>query len=74
MESRMEQTEAGKRSYRCTYHPKDQEGRPVASDSGALPSIRVKANSANQAELLAWATTGCNVASVERLEECEVGA
>jgi hypothetical protein len=60
------------RSYRCSYHPKDKFGYVVLSDTGALPSIRLQAENANQAEMLAWATVGCPIASVERLDEQEV--
>lgn len=60
------------RSYRCSYHPKDSFGHAVLSESGVLPSIQLKARSASQAEALAWATVGCPVASVERLEDAEM--
>lgn len=56
------------RSYRCSYHPKDLSGNPVAADSGVLPSIRVQAANAEQAALLAHATTGCVIALAERIE------
>lgn len=61
------QTHAG-RSYRCTYHPKDTNGFPVAAETGVLPSIRVQAANAEQAALLAHATTGCVIALTERIE------
>lgn len=68
----MELPEQGKRSYRCTYHPKDKFGQVILSDTGALPSIQLQATSANQAEMLAWATLGCPIASVERLDEVAI--
>jgi hypothetical protein len=61
-------TVAVARSYRCSYHPKDLNGHPVAADSGVLPSIRLKAANAEQAALLASVTTGCVVSNVERIE------
>lgn len=57
------------RSYRATYHPKDQNGYPVVSESGVLPSIRLKAPNAEAAALLAGATTGSVIAGVERLDD-----
>lgn len=60
------------RSYRCSYHPKDSFGHVTLSESGVLPSIQLKARSATQAEALAWATVGCPVASVERLDEVAI--
>lgn len=59
------------RSYRATYHHKDTNGHPVASDSGVLPSIRLQAPNAEAAALLAGATTGCVIANVERIEADE---
>ena len=56
------------RSYRCSYHPKDLNGHPVAADSGVLPTIQLKASNAEQAQRAAYAVTGCVVAGVERLE------
>lgn len=73
------QTSQPARSYRATYHPKDQNGYPVASESGVLPSIRLQAPNAEAAALLAGVATGCVVANVERIEhadatECEAAA
>lgn len=62
------------RSYRCHYHPKDQQGVPQPCESGALPSIRVQARNGNEAELIAAATVRGVVASVERVEGDEVAA
>lgn len=59
---------AAVRSYRCTYHPKDTNGFPVAAETGVLPSIRIRAANAEQAALLAHATTGCVIALTERIE------
>lgn len=56
------------RSYRATYYPKDLHGHPVASESGVLPSIRIRAANAEQAAMLAHATTGCVIALTERIE------
>lgn len=66
--------QANTRSYHCTYFPKDRQGNAQPCDTGALPSIRVRALNANQAELLASATVHGLVASVERLETDEVAA
>lgn len=57
------------RSYRATYHPKDRNGHPVASETGVLPYIQLKAANADDARRLAEATTGCVIANVERIEE-----
>lgn len=65
-------TVAVARSYRCSYHPKDLNGHPVAADSGVLPSIRLKAANAEQAACLAFITTGCVVSNVERVEAEEL--
>lgn len=59
------------RSYRCHYHPKDNQGVPQPCESGALPSIRVKARNANEAELTAAATVHGVVAHIERIEDDE---
>jgi hypothetical protein len=56
------------RSYRCSYHPKDFNGYPVAADSGVLPFIQVKARNAEHAQRAAFALTGCVVSGVERQE------
>lgn len=60
------------RSYRCSYFPKDKQGIAQPCDTGALPSIRVQAVNANQAELLAGATVNGLVACVERIDSGEV--
>lgn len=57
------------RSYRCFYFPKDNQGVPQPCESGALPSIRLKAPNGNTAELLAAASVHGVVASVERIED-----
>jgi hypothetical protein len=62
------------RSYRATYHPKDQNGYPVASDAGVLPFIQLKASNAEDAHRLANAATGCVIAGVERVETDELAA
>ena len=62
------------RSYRCTYHPKDTNGFPVAAETGVLPSIRVQAANAEQAALLAPAATGCVIALAERIEPVDESA
>lgn len=67
----MAQQHQGKRSYRAAYHPKDQNGYPVASETGVLPSIRLQAANAEAAAMLAAAMTGCVIAQVERLESSE---
>lgn len=68
------QTSQPARSYRATYHPKDVHGHPVASESGVLPSIRLRAPNAEAASLLANAATGCVIAQVERLEDATTEA
>jgi hypothetical protein len=60
---------ATKRSYRCFYTPLDREGYPIPADSGVLPFVQVQADNAEHAQRAAFNTTGCPVASVERLEE-----
>ena len=62
------------RSYRCTYHPTDGYGRAQLSESGVLPIVQVKAASAEQAQRVAAAITGCAIESVERVEDAEVAA
>lgn len=63
-----QQTQAT-RSYRATYHPKDQHGNPVVSESGVLPSIRLQAPNAEAAALLAGATTGSVIAGIDRIDD-----
>lgn len=67
-EGQMAQQISEARSYRCSYHPKDQYGNPIAADSGVLPTIQVKAANAEHAQRAAFAVTGCVVSSVERLD------
>ena len=62
------------RSYRCTYHPTDAYGSVQLSESGVLPIVQVKATSAEQAQRVAAAITGCAIESVERVEYAEVAA
>lgn len=56
------------RSYRCSYHPKDRNGYPVAAESGVQPFVQVKAHSAEHAARAAFAVTGCPISHVERVE------
>lgn len=56
------------RSYRCSYHPKDLNGHPVAAESGVQPFVQVKAHSAEHAARAAQAVTGCVVSDVVRVE------
>lgn len=56
------------RSYRCSYHPKDTNGYPVATESGIQPFVQVKASSAEHAARAAHAVTGCPISNVERVE------
>lgn len=56
------------RSYRCSYHPKDAAGYPVAAETGVLPFVQLKAHSAEHAARAAHAVTGSPIASVERVE------
>lgn len=68
----MAQTDTqAKRTYRAAYHPKDQNGHPVASETGVLRSIEVQAVNAEAALLQAGALTGCVIAGVERLDADE---
>lgn len=60
---------APQRSYRCYYHPKDSNGWPVAADAGILPSVRVRAATAEAAQIAAHHVTGCPIAQAERLDE-----
>jgi hypothetical protein len=57
------------RSYRCYYTPLDRNGFPVASDSGILPFLQVKATSAEHAQIAAHAIRQCPIAHVERIDE-----
>lgn len=65
---------SAQRSYRCTYWPKDQHGRPVASETGVLPHLRIKASDAEGAALAAHWATGCVIAEVTRIEPVKVAA
>ena len=56
------------RSYRCSYYPKDRFGSPVATDTGVLPFVQLKATDAEDAQRKAHAVTGCAVVGVERIE------
>lgn len=59
---------ASGRSYRCYYTPRDRFGNPVASESGILPFVQVRAGNAEHAQRAAHHVTGCPVANVERIE------
>lgn len=58
-------------SYRATLYPQGVNLSDVEdlADAGQLPTIRVKAANAEQAEAHAHITTGKNVLRVERIEE-----
>jgi hypothetical protein len=62
------------RSYRCSYYPKDSNGWLVPCDSGVLPTVQVQAVNAEAARQLAYATTGCPVGDVLRIEPIEIPA
>ena len=57
------------RSYRCFFSPKGLNGYPVATDSGILPFVQVRATDAEAARRAAHHVTGCPVSNVERLDE-----
>lgn len=57
------------RSYRAFYTPLDRNRFPVASDSGLLPFVQVQATNAEHAQRAAFATIGCPISHVERLED-----
>ena len=59
------------RSYRAHLVPQHVNAADVEdlTDAGQLPTIRVKAANAEQAEAHAHITTGKNVLRVERIEE-----
>lgn len=59
------------RSYRCFFTPRDGFGHPIASDSGVLPFVQVKAASGEHAQRAAHHVTGSPVVSVERVEPVE---
>lgn len=62
------------RKYRAYYVPLDQYRAPVASESGVLPFVQLKATNAEAAHRSAHAVTGCPIDRVERLEPVEVVA
>lgn len=62
------QAPVGGRSYRCFYTPRDKFGSPVASDSGILPFVQLRASNAEGAQRAAHHVTGCPVADVQRIE------
>jgi hypothetical protein len=57
------------KSYRAFYTPLDRNRFPVVSDSGLLPFVQVRAPNAEHAQRAAFATIGCPISHVERLEE-----
>jgi hypothetical protein len=57
------------RSYRAFYTPLDRDRFPVPSDSGLLPFVQVRAPNAEHAQRAAFATIGCPISHVERLED-----
>ena len=61
------------RSYRCAYHPVDAFGNAQVSESGVLPTVQLRAPSAEHARRVAHVVTGCAIESVERIED-EVAA
>lgn len=56
------------RSYRCTYTPLDRDGYPQPNETGVLPTVQVRAHSAEQAQRAAYATVRAPIVQVERLE------
>lgn len=62
------------RRYRCTYTPLDRDGHPVPSDTGVLPYVQVQAANAEDAQRLAYATVGCPIAEVQRVEPLPAAA
>ncbi len=56
------------RRYRCTYAPLDRDRVPVACDTGVLPTLHLQARNAEDAQRLAFATVGCPIVLVERLD------
>lgn len=57
-----------RRSYRCAYTPLDRNRVPLVNDTGVLPTLQVQARNAEDAQRLAYATLGCPIVMVERLE------
>lgn len=64
----MAKASTGARSYRCFYTPVDRFGSPVATETGVLPFVQVKANDAEGAQRAAHHATGCPISGVERLD------
>lgn len=62
------------RRYRCAYHPRDAWGNPQVSESGVLPTVQLRAPSAEHARRVAHVVTGCVIESVEQIEDAEVAA
>lgn len=60
------------RRYRAYYSPLDRDGFPVSSDTGVLPFVQIKADSAEQALTQAYALVGCPISEVQRLDPFEV--
>jgi hypothetical protein len=56
------------RSYRCSYHPTDGNGYPVAAETGVLPFVQVVANDAEDAQRKAHHVTGCPIVAADRVE------
>lgn len=56
------------RRYRCSYTPLDRNHVPQTNDTGVLPTVQVQARNAEDAQRLAYATIGCPIVMVERLE------
>lgn len=65
----MDQNITALHSYRAILIPADASGNVEAlADAGLLPTIRVKAGSATQAEVNAHVASGQGVLRVERVE------
>lgn len=63
------ETTAAPRRYRCTYAPLDRDRLPLPVDTGVLPALSLQARNAEDAQRLAFATIGCPIVLVERLED-----
>lgn len=73
--SQVTQQREEQRTYRCHYTPLDRDGAPVASESGVLPFVQVRAADAESARIAAYTRTGgCPIVEVERLEAAWPGA
>ena len=60
----------GLRSYRCFYHPLDNDRLPVVNEANYLPSVNVRARTNQEAHNKARAKVGeCPIVEVQRLEE-----